>query len=76
MLTTETKKYIAFHRFGQAKFLDSGSILGSSQFSDADAQFKSGQNRLKNKQLALLIYIRDTLCIMCVKDFCLHNQKY
>jgi hypothetical protein len=25
--------YIAFHRFGQAKFPDDGSILGSSQFS-------------------------------------------
>jgi len=27
-----------------------------------NAGFKSGQNRLKNKQLASLIYIRDTLC--------------
>jgi len=25
--------YKAFHRFGQAKFPDSGSVLGSSQFS-------------------------------------------
>jgi len=47
LLTT----YRAFHRFGQAKFPDGGSVLGSSQFSvlpqlpqKNDAQFKSGQN--------------------------------
>jgi len=45
----------AFHGFGQAKFADGGSILGSSQFTQLpqlplktsvfknDAQFKSGQ---------------------------------
>jgi len=61
--------YRAFHRFGQAKFPNGGSVLGSSQFSvlpqlfstapaaskNDDAWFKSGQNQLKNKQLALLI---------------------
>jgi len=54
--------YRAFHRFGQDKFPDGGSILVSSQFSALpqlppknDAQFKRGQNELKNKQLALLI---------------------
>jgi len=53
--------YRAFHRLGQAKFPDGGSVLGSSQFSIMpqlplnDAQLKSGQNRLENKQLALLI---------------------
>ncbi len=43
--------YRAFHQFGQAKFPDNGSILGSSQFSilplqplKNDAQFKSDQN--------------------------------
>jgi len=43
--------YRTFHRFGQAKFPDGGSVLGTSQiFSTApaasknDAQFKRGQN--------------------------------
>jgi len=26
------KRYTAFHRFGQAKFSEGGSVLGSSQF--------------------------------------------
>jgi len=55
--------YRSFHRFGQAKFPDGGLILGSSQLTlmpqlplpKNDAQFKSGQNQLENKQLALLI---------------------
>jgi hypothetical protein len=29
----QPKTYRAFHRFGQAKFPDGGSVLGSSQFS-------------------------------------------
>jgi len=47
--------YRAFHIFGQAKFPDCNSDLGSSQFSTLpqlrpknNAQFKSGQNRPKN----------------------------
>jgi len=43
--------YRAFHRFGQAKFPDGGSVLGLSQFSilppaasKNDAWFKSDQN--------------------------------
>jgi len=56
--------YQTFHRFGQANFPDGGSVLGSSQFSvlpqllaasKNNARFKWGQNRLKNKQLALII---------------------
>ena len=53
----------AFPRFGQAKFADGGSILGSSQFSQlpqlplkTTLNFKKGQNRLKNNHhLPLLI---------------------
>jgi len=51
-----------FHGFGQAKFADGGSILGSSQFTQLPQvrikmmlKFKKGQNRLKNNQLASLI---------------------
>jgi len=42
--------YRAFHEFGQAKFADSGSILGSSQFKQLPqlppktTQLKKGQN--------------------------------
>jgi len=43
--------YRAFHGFGQAKFPDGGSVLGSSQVSilpqlpqKNDARFKRGQN--------------------------------
>jgi len=44
--------YRAFHRFGQAKFPNGGSVLGSNEpiFTHApatsknDARFKSGQN--------------------------------
>jgi hypothetical protein len=47
-----------FHRFGQAKFAYGGSILGPSQSTLAasknDTEFKSGQHRLKNKQLTAL----------------------
>ncbi len=50
----ESNFYRAFHRFGQAKFPDGGSVFWPSAFKN-DAQFKSGQNWLKNKQLALLI---------------------
>jgi len=50
------KIYRAFHRFGQAKFPDGGSVLGSSQLSifntapaasKNDTWFKSGQIGLK-----------------------------
>ncbi len=52
-----------FHGFGQGKFAYGGLILGLSQFtllpqlplSKNDAQFKSGQYRLVNIHLALLI---------------------
>jgi len=61
------KYYRMFHRFRQAKFLDGGSVFGSSQFSILNpaaskkaARFKSGQIWPKNNHLALLI--RDTLC--------------
>ncbi len=59
--------YRAFRRFGQAKFPDGGLILGLIFSTDPaasknDACFKRGQNRLDNKQLGLLILIRDTLC--------------
>jgi len=62
--------YRALYGFGQAKFSDSCSVLGligpifnsAPAASENDALFKSGQNQLENKQLALLILIRDTLC--------------
>jgi len=45
-----------FHRFGQAKFPNGGSVLGLSQFSvlppatsKNDSWFKRGQNRLEDK---------------------------
>jgi len=66
-----------YHGFGQAEFAYGALILGSSQFTPfmpllllkKDAQFNSGKNRLKNKQLALLILINDTLCIIsCSKQ--------
>ncbi len=44
--------YRVLHRFGQAKFAYTTIAPAASK---NDAQFKSGQNRLKNKQLALLI---------------------
>jgi len=52
-----------FHGFGQAKFPDGGSVLGSSQFqhwhaaaaSKNDTQSKSGQTWLDKNYLALLI---------------------
>ena len=50
--------YKAFHRLGQAKFPDSGSILDFNTFNTDpaafknNAQFKSGQNCHENKQLA------------------------
>jgi len=37
-----------------------------------DAQFKSGQNQLENKQLALLISIRATLC----SSTCVSNDRF
>jgi len=62
--------YRAFHRFGQAKFPDGGSVLGSSQFfilpeaaTKNTARFKRGQNWPKNNHLASLIYIRNILCM-------------
>jgi len=54
--------YRAFHRFGQAKFPDGGSILGSRQFSillaapaasKNTARFKSGQNQQKKIIISL-----------------------
>jgi len=33
MTCVDSAFYRAFHRFGQAKFLDGGLVLGSSQFS-------------------------------------------
>ena len=53
--------YRAFHRFGQAKFVYGGPVLGLSQFlllpqlPQNDARFKSGLNKLKNNHLASLI---------------------
>ncbi len=54
--------YKVFHGFGKAKFAYGGSILGSRQLIllpqlplKNDAQFKSGQNWLGNKQFPLLI---------------------
>jgi hypothetical protein len=48
-----------FHRFGQAKFADARSILGSSKFTQLPqkigALFKKGQNQVENNHLALLI---------------------
>jgi len=51
-----------FHGFGQAKFPDGGSVLGSSQFSilplvafKNTSGLKSGKNRPKNNLLAKLI---------------------
>ncbi len=74
-ITKNSSYYRGFHSFGQAKFPDSGLDLGSSQFfntapaaSVKDAWFKSGQNRLKNMKLALLISILDTLCSLCIRD--------
>ncbi len=62
-LNSSLKTQKAFHRFGQAKFPDGGSVLGSSQFSILPqlplktmlCLNKSGQNCPKIKKLALLI---------------------
>jgi len=50
------KNYRVFQGFGQAKFPDGGSILGSSQLSLLSKlpQFKSGQNRIKKKSSRFL----------------------
>jgi len=78
MSTEQIKEfsYRVFNRFGQAKFPDGVSVLGSSQFSILPQLprktmlglkvFKN-QNRLKNKQLNSLILIRSTLCRTTVK---------
>jgi len=56
-------KYRAFHRFGNDKFPNGGSVLGliepiittAAAASKNDTRFKSGQNRLENYHLALFI---------------------
>jgi len=61
-----------FHRFAQAKYAYGGSISGSCQLicttaqvsSKKDAQFKSGQKRLKNNHLASLISVTHSVVIL------------
>jgi len=52
-------QYYVFHRFGQAKFADGGSILGSNKFTQLPSKkmldLKKGQNVLQNNQHASLI---------------------
>ncbi len=59
ILTIKCRISTVFHRFGQAKFADGGSILGSSQFTQLP---QLPQNWLKNNHFALVIQIRDILC--------------